>query len=703
MPKVQSAVYLLFILSLFCLIGSHASALDYSVPGDLDYLTADSLLRGNTGISGDNTVWVEMAGYYETLCLYNIKTDKKTIVSKSRYTEFLPSISGEYLVWGAKTGYNSPSQVVLYNISSGSYEYASYYPANQGMADVSGDYIVWLDGRYLGYTNIYLKNIRTGGEGLFWESKTSDKKSPQVGGDYIYWIEKGSLYKRSLYGGEPVILEENFDSDFSVSDGVIVWEEKTGNYYSVVIFDQVLNKKTILSGDECDLRDPFISGDIVVYENLQNGDSDIFLYDLTLKTAASVCIKDGDQVNPQIFGDAIIWTDKEYGRSNIVSFIVDKTAKPDVSLSTGASVTDGLAPLVVYFTGASTITPGYSPDFVWDFGDGTTSTEDAPVHTYMIPGTYNVSLTVSNNFGTDVITKENCITVGELPAVDFTAKGTTGVLPYTTRFHEVSFGDIDSRIWDFGDGTGSVLKNPYHIFEDAGFYTVSLTLKNIYGKVIETKENFVDVGGAPDAAFVYSYDGAGAGNLHPVVSFTDVSSGNPDAWLWYFGDGTFSTEQNPVHTYEKPGIYDVSLKVENRYAEDIKTEWGTIQSDVSQYPLVEMFIVPNEAGFMPGDTMQFVAAAKDSSGQSRLINPKWSVANTTVAEIDGFGTLTAKNTGATEVFSEYMGISAAASIVVGTENYARSGELPALVMTDMPEGLSEETKKLISIFYRGSD
>jgi len=183
----------------------------------------------------------------------------------------------------------------------------------------------------------------------------------------------------------------------------------------------------------------------------------------------------------------------------------------------------------------------------------------------------------------------------------------------------------------------------------------------------------------------------------------DVSSGNPDSWLWYFGDGTFSTEQNPVHEFEKPGVYDVSLKVTNSYADDIKTEWGIIQADVSEYPLEKILIVPNEAGLMPGDTMQFVAAAKDTSGQSRLIVPQWSVSDPSVASIDSFGVLTAKKSGPVDVTCEFMGISGVSHVIIGEEVYARSSEIPALVMTGLPETLSDETRKLIDIFYRGSD
>ncbi|WFN36896.1 PKD domain-containing protein [Methanomicrobium antiquum] len=702
MPETRSVLRLFLLLISICIIVPHSFALEYSVPGNTGYITTDCTIRGNTEISGNNAAWVEIDGYYQTLVLHNLKMGDDTKISKSRYTEFLPSMSDEFLVWSTKTTINSPSQIVMYNLSSKEYLYASYYPANQGMPDLSGDYLVWLDGRYFGFTNIFLKNVKNGGEGLFWESKTSDKKSLQVNDGYVFWVEKDVLYKRAVSGGVPEELEENFNSDFCVSDGKIVWDEKRNGFLVVVILDIKSRQKTVLSGNGWDIKHPYISGDIVVYEDCRSGDSDIYLYDLITKTSAVVCKKQGDQVYPKIDGYNLIWTDKAFSCSNINSFVIDSHAEPEISFSTGDSVTDGLAPLEVMFFGASTLTPGYFVEYLWDFGDGQTSKEAAPVHTYMNPGKYNVSLTVTNEFGTDLYTIPDCIIIGELPKIDFTFEETKGLYPFTTRFHEVSSGDIESRMWDFGDGTGSVLRNPYHIFRYAGQYTVSLTLSNKYGEVTEIKENLIDVGGAPGAAFVYSYDETST-DAHPVVKFMDASSGDPDSWLWYFGDETFSTEQNPVHIYEKPGMYDVSLKVSNRYAEDIKTEYGVIQSKISEYPLEELMIVPNEAGFIPGDTMQFVAAAKDSSGQTRLINPKWSISNKTVAIIDGFGTITAINIGTAVVTAEYEDISAVSLIEVGAKNYARSSALPALVMTDIPEELNEDTKKLIRIFYRSSD
>ncbi|MFA5414342.1 MAG: MEMAR_RS02690 family S-layer glycoprotein [Methanoregula sp.] len=68
-----------------------------------------------------------------------------------------------------------------------------------------------------------------------------------------------------------------------------------------------------------------------------------------------------------------------------------------------------------------------------------------------------------------------------------------------------------------------------------------------------------------------------------TIAFFDTSSNCPTSWFWDFGDGTFSTEQNPVHTYTSPGIYTVSLTVTNTFGEDSVTQSNfiTVTSPIS--------------------------------------------------------------------------------------------------------------------------
>jgi PKD repeat protein len=111
----------------------------------------------------------------------------------------------------------------------------------------------------------------------------------------------------------------------------------------------------------------------------------------------------------------VVLTATSAGESDVVSGTVVVYGSPVVDFT--ASPTQGVAPLDVTFTSAVTTMPPGDPTLVyeWDFGDGGTSSQNDPLHTYATPGAYTVTLQVSNAAGSDVETKEQYITVEEGP------------------------------------------------------------------------------------------------------------------------------------------------------------------------------------------------------------------------------------------------------------------------------------------------
>jgi PGF-pre-PGF domain-containing protein len=143
-----------------------------------------------------------------------------------------------------------------------------------------------------------------------------------------------------------------------------------------------------------------------------------------------------------------------------------------------ANVTSGDAPLIIAFTDASTGADSWS----WAFGDGNTSTDRNPVHTYVTPGTYTVNLTVTNTAGSSSATKTVTVTEpsGPAPVAGFTADVTSGNVPLAVRFTDTSTG-ADSWSWSFGDGATSTEQNPVHTYTQVGRFTVTLTVANTGG------------------------------------------------------------------------------------------------------------------------------------------------------------------------------------------------------------------------------
>ena len=228
----------------------------------------------------------------------------------------------------------------------------------------------------------------------------------------------------------------------------------------------------------------------------------------------------------------------------------------------------GTLPLAVTFTDKST---GNPTTWRWDFGDGSISTDRSPSHTYTRAGTFGVTLTVTNTYGSSTKTRAGYVTTGMPPTADFTSGARSGPAPLAVAFTDASKGGPTSWAWDFGDGGTSTAVNPVHTYTTAGTFTVTLTVKNAYGSDSETKAGFVTAGGKPTADFTADER---RGVKPFTVTFTDLSAGNPTSWKWDFGDGSTSTEQNPVHVYQQEGAYDVTLTVSNSYGSDTNKKTG---------------------------------------------------------------------------------------------------------------------------------
>ena len=233
-----------------------------------------------------------------------------------------------------------------------------------------------------------------------------------------------------------------------------------------------------------------------------------------------------------------------------------------------ATPVSGDAPLEVIFSDESVNTP---TSWLWSFGDGNTSTEQNPTHTYEVAGSYAVSLTVVNANGNDTEIKENYINVTgevEVPVAAFTASPTAGTPGTEVTFTDLSENNPTSWLWEFGDGSTSTLQNPTRSYEEYGKYTVSLTVSNAAGTDTEIFEELITITETPVAAFSASPT---TGDVPLEVHFQDESEW-AEEWLWDFGDGTTSEEQNPIHVYSELGFFDVTLTVTNGYNNDSETK-----------------------------------------------------------------------------------------------------------------------------------
>ncbi len=195
-------------------------------------------------------------------------------------------------------------------------------------------------------------------------------------------------------------------------------------------------------------------------------------------------------------------------------------------------------------------TSQHASSYIWDFGDGNTSTNNDPVHTYLQSGVYTITLTAIQNTCSLTYTANAYLTVVEpLSAFTFTTSGQC--MPVTVQFTDLSPNAAQWQ-WYFGNGDSSTLQHPVYTYYTDPTDSIQLIMTDIYGCTDTSYQ----------APFPYYAAGATVddanGCIPHAVNFTDLSNG-AIAWNWDFGDGSVSTAQNPSHLYSTNGHYTVTL------------------------------------------------------------------------------------------------------------------------------------------------
>jgi len=255
--------------------------------------------------------------------------------------------------------------------------------------------------------------------------------------------------------------------------------------------------------------------------------------------------------------------------------VTEPVYAPVASFSaTPASINEGSE---VSFTDLTTNEP---TAWSWTFEGGTPSTSNVqnPKVVYATPGTYDVTLTVTNSGGTNTKTITNCVQVIdtiEAPVAAFTADNTVISEGQSVSFTDQSVNTPTAWNWTFEGGSpaSSTNQNPTVVYATPGVYTVTLSATNDGGSNTVTKSTYITVQDtleAPVADFIADNTAVIEG---AEITFTDKSKNTPASWKWVFEGGNPSTsnEKNPKVTYSSPNSYKVSLTVTNAAGNNTKT------------------------------------------------------------------------------------------------------------------------------------
>jgi len=321
------------------------------------------------------------------------------------------------------------------------------------------------------------------------------------------------------------------------------------------------------------------------------------------------------------FPDGVV---ADYGSNTVVSCVVPHTVQ-FANLS---------------FNGAS---------YLWDFGDGTTSTQFAPTHTYTTAGVYDVSLIVTSSCGADTLDQAAYIQVGPNGPCEFTIPSNGTVTE--TDCSGVLF-DNGGPLSDYSNSTNSTFVIAPPNTGSISLEFVSFDLQN-GGSTCTTDYLEVYDGPNTNSSLIGKYCGSnpppssissqsGAVTLkfftngsvtepgfridwdcNPIieepiadfssniletcngfVSFFDQSLNGTTSWSWDFGDGGTSTAQNPTHYYTVNGTYEVTLIASNQFGSDTEVKTSYIVVDRPEAP------VGNDAHICPGENAVLTASSQ---------------------------------------------------------------------------------------------
>jgi len=245
---------------------------------------------------------------------------------------------------------------------------------------------------------------------------------------------------------------------------------------------------------------------------------------------------------------------------------------------------------VLFSTNSASITSVF-----WNFGDGSTDSTFNTSHLYSAPGVYQTYLTGSlSPYGCrDTVFKE--IVINPTPQALIDSVFFSGCQPLSVSLSSQSLGSINNVLWNFGDGSFSNLNNvnhvyinsgsfittltgtasswtfgdgqssgvfnPTHTYQQSGNYNIQLITTTSFG-CSDTSNNTVHILPKPIAAF----DSILFEGCQPLLAtFNNNTIGVTSALQWSFGDGNFSSVNNPTHLYVNAGTYQTKLYVENIY------------------------------------------------------------------------------------------------------------------------------------------
>lgn len=329
-------------------------------------------------------------------------------------------------------------------------------------------------------------------------------------------------------------------------------------------------------------------------------------FDWDFGTSASIQSSTNQSVNNINFASSGLKTitlkTKQGGCIDSVQKVIDLGGNATANF--GINVIDNCSPVNVQITDSS-IVDATNVGYLWNFGDGTTSTQINPTKLYSIPGSYTISLRIDQ--------KDRCIDTSFKVAtqlIDVVLKPEAFFIVgdpqcfNSNSFNYSATGNFNNQStfnWKF-DGRSSIsqsnLQNNTVTYDTTGRFPVQLIVEE--NGCSDSLELFAEVYSNPTIDFTVSEDTI---CFKDEVQFIDRSTAvSPISYLWFFGNGDTSILQNPIVQYDTTGIYNVFLQIRTT-DKCIDTLYKSLDSAVTIFPR------PN-SGFIASDTSRSIKSAQ---------------------------------------------------------------------------------------------
>jgi PKD repeat protein len=249
----------------------------------------------------------------------------------------------------------------------------------------------------------------------------------------------------------------------------------------------------------------------------------------------------------------------------------------------------------VFFNAAAS-TPA-NGTYTWNFGDGTTGSGVTPTHRFSQPGTYTVTLTVTNDIGQSATTARTVGVTAVSPQV-FASFVFSPTQPGITQ--EVFFDASASRpatgsfAWSFGDGTGGSGVAPTHRYALAGTYTVTLVVTNAFGQSAATSRTITVTATSPQVVASFTFSPIDPGLNQEVFFNASASRPTTGTFTWNFGDGSTGVGITPTHRYAQGATYTVTLTVRSDTGQVATTSRTVTVSGTSTVVVADFTFSPTD-------------------------------------------------------------------------------------------------------------